>query len=108
MLEAEYRQQAAGRVAAVTEKLDKAQVRGAAPARGGAYAFPAEALGAEKPKESRLGKAAEAASGIATERLHGQMTQLAKRHLFCGTPGCVCAVFGRATNDFLARKSGGG
>lgn len=73
----------------------------------GGYGFPQESLGGTTtPKESALKKAADAASGIATEALQGQMSQLAKRHLFspdCQAK-CPCKSFANITNDFLKRK----
>ena len=39
------------------------------------------------------------AIGVATEALHGQLSQLTKRHLLCG-----CSGFQRAVHSYLARK----
>ena len=49
--------------------------------------------------QAPLSKAADAASGVATEALHGQLSQLTKRHLLCG-----CSGFQRAVHSYLARK----
>ena len=49
--------------------------------------------------QAPLSKAADAAAGVATEALHGQLSQLTKRHLLCG-----CSGFQRAVHSYLARK----
>lgn len=109
----ENRERAGERVAAVAERLDKVHGGGAAGsgARLGGYGgFPGpEALGGDKgglasSKESPLRKAAEAAAGIATESLHGQMSQLAKRHLFSGDGCAACKGFSAITDAFVRRK----
>jgi len=103
-LEAEHRARVSERVTNAVEKLEHATTSHAAAAgrMGGGFGFPtAEPPGV--PKETGLKKATDAAAGIATETLHGHMSQLAKRHLFCA-PACGCAAFANITAEFLKRK----
>ena len=110
MLEAEVRERVGERVTSLTEKLEHVHVAHAAQTSrmGGGFGFPSESLGAAPGanKESSLKKAADAASGIATETLQGQMSQLSKRHLFSNDclADCYCKNFANITSEFLKRK----
>jgi len=92
------------RVARIADKLARAP--GAQPPRarlgyGGLDALGAGAAPGARADSAPLAKAADAAAGVACEALHGQLSQLAKRHLLCG-----CGGFQRAVHTYLARKEG--
>ena len=54
---------------------------------GGLDALVPGAAPSARADQAPLSKAADAAAGVATEALHGQLSQLTKRHLLCGCSG---------------------
>ena len=99
-----HREDTTDRVAKIADKLARAP--GAQPPRaprlggyGGLDALGSGAAPSARADQAPLSKAADAASGVATEALHGQLSQLTKRHLLCG-----CSGFQRAVHSYLARK----
>ena len=99
-----HREDTTDRVAKIADKLARAP--GAQPPRaprlggyGGLDALGSGAAPSARADQAPLSKAADAAAGVATEALHGQLSQLTKRHLLCG-----CSGFQRAVHSYLARK----